>query len=147
MPEQRPLNQTYIAFDYGEQRTGVAIGQSITRTATPLTTLISNKQKTNWSEIEKLLHEWQPNEIIVGIPEDSEKNKSLRKKIMRFCRELSQISHLPISMHDETLTSDEAYQQLKARRQRMNSKIDKQDIDQLAAALLLESWMNVNLTL
>ncbi len=147
MPEQKRSNQTYIAFDYGENRTGVAVGQSITRTASPLKTITSMHKQTNWIEIKKLLSEWQPNGIIVGIPDDSDENKLLRKKIMRFCRELSQISDLPVTTHDETLTSDEAYQQLKAKRSQTKGKIDKKDIDQLAAALLLQSWMDVNLTL
>lgn len=147
MPKQQVLNQTYLAFDYGERRIGVAIGQSITHTATALTTLTATSKQVDWSAIKNLLLEWQPAEIIVGIPEDSEKNKPLRKKIMRFCHELSQISNLPVSTHDETLTSDEAYQQLKSRRQQTKGKIDKKDIDQLSAALLLESWMNAKLEL
>ena len=145
MPELNPSNYTYLAFDYGERRTGVAIGQSITRSARPLTTVTSINQQPNWQVIEKLIAEWQPNEIIVGIPEDSENNKSLRKKIKLFCQQISQISHLPVTTHDETLTSDEAYVQLKAKRRLGKGKIDKQDIDQLAAAILLESWMSVNL--
>ena len=147
MPEHTTTNRTYIAFDYGERRTGVAVGQSITRTATPIKTITYTNKQPNWPEIEKLLGEWQPNEIIVGIPEDSDENKPLRKKIRRFCRELSQISDLPVTTHDETLTSDEAYQQLKNCRRQSKGKIDKKDIDSLAAALLLESWMNVNLPL
>lgn len=145
MPNSNP-NQTYVAFDYGEQRTGVAVGQSITLTATPLTTINSVNKQANWSAIEKIINEWKPCEIIVGIPDDSDENKPLRKKIMHFCRELSQISNLPVTTHDETLSSDEAYQQLKTQRQQRKGKIDKKDIDQLAAALLLESWMNVNLS-
>lgn len=147
MPDQNISNQTYIAFDYGERRTGVAVGQSITRTATPLKTLTSINNQANWEEIRKLLSEWRPGKIIVGIPEESDTNKSLRKKINRFCVELSRISDLPVTTHDETLTSDEAYQQLKSRRQETKGKIDKKDIDQLSAALLLESWMNANLAL
>ena len=147
MPKQKALNQTYIAFDYGERRIGVAIGQRITQTATPLKTLSTVNKQDDWPEIKKLLTEWQPSKIIVGIPEDCDKNKSLRKKINRFCNELSQISNLPVSTHDETLTSDEAYQQLKSHRQHAKGKIDKKDIDQLSAALLLESWMSVNLDL
>ncbi len=145
MPKRKALNQTYIAFDYGERRIGVAVGQGVTKTATPLKTLTSSNKQINWQEIKKLLLEWLPHEIIVGIPEDSDKNKALRKKIMHFCQELSQISNLPVTTHDETLTSDEAYQQLKIRRRQAKGKINKADIDQLSAALLLESWMSVNL--
>ena len=147
MPEKNLSNQTFIAFDYGERRTGVAIGQSITCTARPLTTLLAANNQPNWSEIKKLIEDWQPNEIIVGIPEKNDENKALRKKIMHFCQQLSQISSLPVTTHDETLTSDEAYQQLKAQRSKSKGKIGKQEIDQLAAAILLQSWMNANLSI
>ena len=147
MPEKNQSNQTFMAFDYGERRTGVAIGQSITHTARPLTTITSANNQPNWREIEKLISDWQPSEIIVGIPEKSDENKALRKKIKLFCQQLSQISSLPVTTHDETLTSDEAYQQLKAQRSQGKGKIGKQKIDQLAAAILLQSWMNANLSI
>lgn len=146
MPEQNTSNLTFMAFDYGLSRTGVAIGQSLTATSRPLTTISSHYNKPNWEDIKKLLSDWQPQHIIVGIPEECEENKSLRNKIMSFCRELSQISDSPVTTHDETLTSDEAYQQLKTQRRQGKGKIDKKEIDQLAAAILLQSWMNVNLT-
>ena len=138
-------NHIYLAFDYGEKRTGVALGQSITKTARPLATIMSVNNQPNWQKIEKLVIEWNPSQIIVGIPDDSEQNKDLRKKISLFCRELSNKSKLPVSTHDETLTSDEAYLQLKNKRKSVKSKINKKDIDQIAAAILLESWMNDNL--
>ena len=138
-------NHVYLAFDYGEKRTGVALGQSLTKTARPLTTITSANSQPNWQDIEKLLDEWQPNQIIVGIPDDSKQNKALRKKISLFCQQLSIKSKLPVSTHDETLTSDEAYLQLKNKRKSVKSKINKKDIDQIAAAILLESWMSANL--
>lgn len=145
MPKQPSSSQTYLAFDFGERRTGVAVGQSITQSASPVTTILSINHQPNWQTIEKLVNDWRPDRIIVGIPEDRDENKSIRKKIKLFCTQLSQISNLPVSTHDETLTSDEAYQQLKAKRQENKGKIDKKNIDQLAAAILLESWMSVNL--
>ena len=74
-----------MAFDFGERRTGVAISQSLTQTAQPLTTLSNTLGKMDWPAIEKLMQEWKPHEIIVGLPDDSEQNKLLRKKIMKFC--------------------------------------------------------------
>ena len=145
MPKQPNSSQTYLAFDFGERRTGVAVGQSITQSASPVTTILSINHQPNWQTIEKLVNDWRPDMIIVGIPEDRDENKSIRNKIKLFCTQLSQISNLPVRTHDETLTSDEAYQQLKVKRQENKGKIDKKNIDQLAAAILLESWMNVNL--
>lgn len=132
----------FMAFDFGERRTGIALGQEITATARPLTTIVSTNNQPNWPAIEALLQEWQPTQLIVGIPAESEKNKSVRNKIIRFSQELQRRSDLPVQLHDETLTSDEAYQQLKNKRQQVKGKIDKAEIDQYAAAVILESWMN-----
>jgi len=145
MPELSTQHQVYLAFDYGERRTGVALGQSITASARPLTTISSISKQPNWLAIENLLKEWQPTQIIVGMPGDAEENKALRKKISRFCAELATRSGLSVITHDETLTSDEAYMHLKNKRRNVKGKINKQDIDQIAAAILLESWMSVNL--
>ena len=138
--------EVLLSFDFGEQRTGVALGQTITASARPLTTIISDsRHQPNWQQIGKLIRVWQPAQLIVGMPEDLPGNQPLRKKIRRFCRQLAEKSSLPVSTHDETLTSDEAYLQLKIRRQSVKGKINKKDIDQMAAAILLQSWMNANL--
>jgi putative Holliday junction resolvase len=145
MPESPIQHHVYLAFDFGERRTGIALGQSITRSARPLTTISSTGKQPNWQQIENLLKEWLPTQLIVGMPGDAEENKALRKKISRFCSELATRSGLPVATHDETLTSDEAYTHLKNKRRSVKGKINKQDIDQIAAAILLESWMSVNL--
>tara|TARA_R110002096_G_scaffold342754_3_gene535800 strand:- start:60 stop:503 length:444 start_codon:yes stop_codon:yes gene_type:complete len=145
MPDSAEKHHVLLGFDFGERRTGVAVGQSITGTARPLTTITTTNNQPDWVQIENLLKEWQPTQLIVGIPHDAEENKTLRKKIKRFCTHLSSRSGLPVIMHDETLTSDEAYLHLKNKRSRAKGKISKQDIDQIAAAILLESWMSVNL--
>ena len=145
MPDIPTQHHVYLAFDFGERRTGVALGQSITASARPLTTITSTDKQPNWRQIESLLKEWQPTQLIVGMPGDIEENKALCKKITRFCAELAIKSGLSVVTHDETLTSDEAYVHLKNKRRSVKGKINKQDIDQIAAAILLESWMSVNL--
>lgn len=138
--------QLYMAFDFGERRTGVALGQSITRSARPLTTLTSTSaNQPDWDAIEKLLNEWNPASLIVGLPDDQEANKNLRKKILHFSENLHTKFQLPVELHDESLSSDEAYHQLKNKRRQVKGKIKKQQIDQYAAAILLESWMEINL--
>lgn len=139
------MTRLFMAFDFGERRTGVAISQTLTRAARPLSTLCHPLGQMDWPAVEKLIQEWMPQEIIVGMPEDSTQNKSLRNKINAFCKELEQRFDLPVHTHDETLTSDEAYLQLKMKRQQSKNKIDKKEIDRIAAAILLESWMSVNL--
>jgi putative Holliday junction resolvase len=133
-----------MAFDFGQRRTGVAIGVAITASAKPLTTLHSNAGP-NWLEIEKLISEWQPRKLIVGIPDDSDNNRALRKKITQFSRQLAERFNKEVCLHDETLSSHAAYDLLKERRDRNKGKIKKEEIDSFAAALLMESWMNSNL--
>lgn len=135
-----------MAFDFGAKRTGVAIGQEITATARPLTTISSINQQPNWPAIETLVAEWQPTQFVVGIPVKCDENKSVRKKIINFSQELQQRFNLPVQLHDETLTSNEAYLQLKNKREQGKGKIDKTDIDKYAAAIILESWMNAQPT-
>ena len=139
--------QLYLAFDFGERRTGVALGQSITGTARPLTTLMSSStSEPNWDDIQLLINEWHPTKLIVGIPGDDPANAKLRKKILVFCENLRDKFNATVELHDETLSSDEAYHQLKNRRRQVKGKIQKLDIDQYAAAILLESWMSTNLS-
>ena len=136
----------FMAFDVGAKRTGVAVGQEITATARPLTTITSINQQPDWPAIEALVAEWQPSQFVVGIPTQCKANKSIRKMINKFSLELQQRFNLPVQLHDETLTSDEAYAQLKKKRAQQKGKIDRVEIDQYAAALILESWMNTQLT-
>ena len=138
-------NQCFLAFDYGERRTGVAVGQSLTLSAQPLQTIDAINNETNWQAINKLIEEWQPDQIIVGMPDNSQQNKALRRKIRDFCDQLHTRCNLPVHTHDETLSSDEAYMHLKSRRQQSKGKINKRDIDKVAAAIMLESWMRSNL--
>lgn len=139
------ITEVFMAFDYGERRTGVALGQSITRSARPITTIINTGNQPNWQEISKLIQEWNPTKLIVGMPEKHEENKRLRGKITSFSRELTLQHQLPVIIHDESLSSDEAYYHLKNKRSTVKGKIDKTHIDQYAAAILLQSWMNAHL--
>ena len=131
--------QTLLGFDYGEKRTGVAVGQSLTRTATGLTTLHSKQQKIDWPAIEALIKEWQPNALVVGIPvhmDGTEQPMTLAAR--KFSRQLHGRFQLPVFEAEERLTSDEAEQSL-------GSTPDKAAIDQEAARIILQSWLNSQL--
>ena len=129
--------QTLLGFDYGEKRTGVAVGQSLTNTATGLTTVHSKQNKPNWPAIEDLIKEWQPDALVVGIPvhmDGTEQPMTLAAR--KFSRQLHGRFQLPVFEAEERLTSMEAEQSLG------NQNQDKAAIDQEAARIILQSWLN-----
>jgi putative holliday junction resolvase len=138
-----PESGSVLGFDYGERRIGVAIGQRITGTASPLTTLTSKNQHPDWEAIGRLIDEWQPEALIVGMPYHLDGSETtLCERIRRFCRQLEGRFRLPVYQIDERLSSAEAERYLKFQRQQGRRKrIDKHEIDQLAAAIQLESWL------
>ena len=133
------MSQTLLGFDYGTKRIGVAVGQDITRSVTPLTTLQNKHDKPDWDAIGKLIEEWQPDILVVGLPLHLDgSQQALTEKAQRFGNQLKGRYNLPVEMVDERLTSHEAEAELAAR----GGKTAKADIDALAAALILQSWLD-----
>ncbi len=62
------MSQTILAFDYGEKRIGVAVGNTIIKTAEPLKVIQEKNQQDKFQEIERLIEEWQPQSLVVGLP-------------------------------------------------------------------------------
>lgn len=137
---------TLLAFDFGLARTGVAIGHTLTGVATPLCVLHSCDEKPNWQGIKQLIQEWRPKRLIVGMPTYLDGKKSdMTQRTERFCRQLEGRYALPVDTVNEQLSSREAEQRLKQARQHgRKRKITKGEIDQLAATIILESWMQQN---
>ncbi len=134
---------TLMGFDYGERRIGVAVGQTLTTSATPVTAVANRNGQVDWQGIEKLINEWSPTALVVGIPESVDHESKLTPLINSFCRKLEGRFNLPVHTIDESLSSVQAYETLRTQRQQgtRRKKIDKSDIDALAAAIILESWM------
>ncbi|MCK5725385.1 MAG: Holliday junction resolvase RuvX [Thiotrichaceae bacterium] len=135
-----------MAFDFGLQRTGIAIASQITGIATPLCTVQSINNKPDWLKIEALLQEWNSQHLVVGLPLHTDGSRSeMTKKAERFGRQLEGRFGLPISMVNEQLSSLEAEQRLiQSRQSGRKKKIQKTDIDQLSAAIILETWLITN---
>lgn len=135
--------QSVLGFDYGERRIGIATGQTITASATPLTTLNSINQKPDWAAIEKLIDQWRPDALIVGLPLYLDGSSSeMTAKAERFVRQLEGRFHLPVFTVNESLSSFEAEQQLQ-----QHKKIDqhnKEEIDKMAAAIIVQNWLEQN---
>ena len=132
--------ETVLGFDFGAQRIGVAVGQVLTASATPLQTLTNVSNKPDWDRIEQLIKEWQPQALVVGLPyllDGGETEMTIRAD--KFSRRLHGRFGLPVFTISETLSSFEAEEQLKQTKK--IAKHNKHEIDKLAAALITETWL------
>jgi|SRR5699024_830873 len=128
-----------LAFDFGTQFIGVATGQSITQTATPLPALKAKDGQPDWQQVAELLKQWQPQCLLVGLPLNMDGSVSeLSRRARRFAGRLQGRFGIQVQLIDERLTTREARQQLGYRyRGEKDSKVDS-----VAAALLIESYFN-----
>ena len=128
---------TLLGFDYGPRKIGVAVGQTVTNTATPLATLRSSRDQPDWEGIARLIAAWQPQALVVGLPFDLDDTEAqMAPQAKRFARRLHGRFRLPVHLADERLTSREA-------RQRVGGQIRKvEELDAVAAKLILETWLN-----
>ena len=128
---------TLLAFDYGDIRIGVAVGQTVTATASPLTSVRVRGRCPDWNTITSLVRTWEPDALVVGLPynmdgSDQETTHSAR----RFGRQLHGRFQLPVHMVDERLTTREA-------KSRLAEQGDPDgDDDPVAAQVILESWFS-----
>ena len=131
-----------LGFDYGVKKIGVAVGDTETNIANALTTVKAINQKTGWDEISKLVNTWQPKKMVVGIShqEDGSDNE-VTPKMIRFSRQLEGRYQCPVELFDETLTTFESKQMLFDEVKVSATKL-WQVQDQLAAQLILQSWLN-----
>ncbi|MDC9588519.1 Holliday junction resolvase RuvX [Xenorhabdus sp. XENO-10] len=132
-------NRTIIAFDFGTRSIGAAIGQEITGTARALSSFKANEGSPNWELIEKLLKEWQPDLVIVGLPLNMDGTEQLvTAQARKFANRIHGRFGVQVELHDERLTTVEARSHLfdhggyKA--------LDKGKVDSASAVIILESW-------
>ena len=126
-----------VAFDFGEKKIGVAVGQTETNTSSPLQVIFNNHDKVNWNEISMLLEEWRPELILVGKPLNMDGTDSdMMKEVDIFFKKLKKITNIPCEYVDERLTSFEARQNL------IELKTDL--VDAQAAKILIDNWLSEN---
>lgn len=137
--------RSLMAIDYGLRRIGIATAVLMTRTASPLATLPATDGEPEWHKLDSLVKEWQPDLIVVGLPYNSDGSESeMGSRARDFAAKLQHRYKLPVDLIDERYTSAEAGSLLKERRRQgiRNKKLQKEDVDALAAQLIAESWMN-----
>ena len=125
-----------LAFDFGTQHIGVAVGQTVTKTSSPLIILnVAREGKEIWNTISNLIDEWKPDQLLVGKPLNMDGTPSeMMKKVNPFFNKLQKISNIPCELVDERLTSFEAKQLIQTQ-----SKNDR--VDDLAAKIFLDNWI------
>ena len=130
---------TMLAFDFGTKSIGVAVGQQITATASPLAAIKAQDGIPNWDLIEHLIKEWQPSQIVVGLPinmDGTEQEMTLRAR--KFSHRIFGRFKVPVITHDERLTTAEAKERLFELGG--YKKLTKGKVDSVSAVLILESW-------
>ena len=136
--------KTILGFDFGTKKIGVAVGQSVTQTVTPLVTLPSKNQKPDWDKIETLINEWQPNIFVVGLPYNKDgEDQPMTLAAKKFANQLNGRFRLPVELMDERYSSYEAELRLKetkTNKKQTNKRQTAMDIDKIAAQLIVESW-------
>lgn len=126
-----------LGFDYGLRRIGVAVGQGLTRTASALATVAARDGKPDWEAISRLINEWGPETLVVGMPRNMDGSEhELAPRVRRFGNQLHGRYRLPVHYVDERLSSREAEGLLRGQR-----GADKGAIDRLAAQLILQTWL------
>jgi putative Holliday junction resolvase len=128
-----------IAFDFGLARIGVAIGQSITNTASPLDTIKAKDGTPNWQQIETLFNKWQPAKVLVGEPFNMDgSDQAITKRARKFANQVHGRFGLQVELVDERLSSAAAREELFEFGG--YKKLKKSQLDSIAAVLILESW-------
>ena len=142
MPEPAPPRGYILGFDFGLRRIGVAVGQTATHTASSLET-VSHGREPDWTAIARLVKEWKPTTLLVGLPlgpdgEETDMSKAAR----RFGAALQKRFSLDVAYADERLSSraaEDRFAELRAsgglRRK------DANQLDAMAAQIILENWL------
>lgn len=138
-----PNTHTALAFDFGLRSIGIAYGQSLTGSSTPLQAIKAKDGIPDWQIIENLFKEWKPNLLIVGLPlnmddTESELSRRARKFGNRLKGRFGHTFGFDLQFMDERLSSFAAKQDAKERGHKGDYK--KQPIDSYAAQLILEDW-------
>lgn len=122
--------RSFLAFDFGLKRVGVAAGNSLTRQATPLRTIAAEGNE-RFAAIARLIAEWQPDALIVGVPvhPDGTPHDNTRRA-QRFARQLHGRFRLPVHEVDERYSTTEA------------AASGARDLDAASAAIILEQYLH-----
>lgn len=131
--------EVLLGFDFGTKRIGVAVGQTITRTARPLGTIQAKEGEPQWEALDKIIHTWKPDALIVGIPLNMDGTEQyLTQAARRFEDALRERFNIPVFGIDERLTTKDARAQIF--KKGGYKALQNGQVDSVAAQLILETW-------
>jgi putative Holliday junction resolvase len=137
----KAASQTLLGIDFGLKRIGIAVGQTLTKSANPIAVLKAKNGEPSWNDIDALIQTWKADAIVVGIPYNMDGSEQPLTQVTRqFVKKLRAHITLPIYTIDERLTSVEAKQQLFDKGE-LKEIISTQQLDSYAAKLILEQWL------
>ncbi len=135
---------TVLAFDFGLKRIGVAIGETFLGQARPLATLTGDANDMRFAAIARLIVEWQPARLVVGLPRALDGSEhQMTARCQRFAQQLEGRFGLPVSLIDERLSSTEADARLSAAG--LSWQARKQQVDAVAAQIILQDYFDAQL--
>lgn len=136
MPNQNSISGVVLGFDFGLRRIGVAVGQTVTQTASPEAIVKSRDGKPDWEHITQLFENWKPSAIVVGLPMRLDgTEQALTQPARKFGQRLSGRYHCPVFYIEEQLSSIAAE----------DRQLKQQHIDDHAAQIILENWLEANI--
>lgn len=137
------IDGTVLALDFGAKRIGVAVGQTVTKTARPLVTLNVLQQRPDWDALDKIIQEWRPAALVVGMPRNMDDTEhALAPHVTRFGQQLARRYHLEVHYVDERLSSLAAAENMRTATLSKQRRMNKATIDQFAAQVILEQFLN-----
>jgi putative Holliday junction resolvase len=135
------LASTVLSFDFGEKRIGVAVGEHLLSTANPLVTIEHESNEIRFQHIEKLIKEWQPKLLVVGLPLNADGTEhAITQLCKKFARRLNGRLNLPVMLIDERYSSISASEQLNAHG--IRGQAQKNLLDQVAAQTILQRYFD-----
>jgi len=136
------IPETILAFDFGLRRIGVAVGQSVTASASPLGVVANSDRGPDFAAISTLIDEWRPSRLIVGLPMHADSQPGeMQAHVEEFVRDLWRY-RIKVDTVDERYTSLEAEEALKnARASGSRGRISKEAIDSAAAVFIAERFL------
>lgn len=139
---QSSEHHVVLAFDFGLRRLGIATANLATRTASPLTTL-RVRDEIPWADLDRVIKEWGPNQLVVGLPE-GEGAAAIAREVRAFVAKLGERYRLPVATVDETLTSAAAQSELTSARRSgyLRRRVERDENDRVAACLIAEQWLS-----